>query len=325
MKKLFLSVITPTYNRGDKLHIAFASLVGQTNKNFQWIIVDDGSTDNTKQIVDAFIENADFPIIYKKIKHGGKHFATRAAYGLADGEYSLELDSDDEFYAPTTVDDLYNMVKSTPNKYVCIGGCFINQHDEVFPKIDGEYIDFDRDKYIEYFCDWRRIDMLNAPWLFKTEYAKSVLPPAIDDYLNYYPEAVINVSRVLKCRDFHMRIFNKPIYRYYVYNSDSVSVHTHKTNAGWYYAYGLLDVFHKYNLLEKYPDFTADNVKKLFNANARNKNLLDVWRVTKRFGLKKYFMKYFFKYLVKQMFSVRRVGEQSVITILGIKIKGGKR
>lgn len=325
MKKLFMSIITPTYNRGDKLHIAFGSLMSQKNKNFEWIIVDDGSTDNTKQIVDKFVENADFPIVYKKIKHGGKHFATRAAYKFATGEYSLELDSDDEFFAPTTVDDLYEMAKSTPHKCSCIGGCFIDQHDNVFPKIDGEYIDLDRNEYLECFCDWQKINLLNAPWLFRTEYAKSVLPPAIDDNLTYYPEAVVNVSRVLKCRDFHMRICNRPIYRYYVYNADSVSVNTYKTNAEWYYAAGLIDVFHKYNLLEKYPEFIQRNIKQLFNSMTANKGLRDVWCVLKTNGLQRYFIKYFIKYMVKQIFSVKHVGNRCVITILGIKIKGRKK
>lgn len=318
----FLSIITPTYNRADKLHIAFGSLMKQTNKDFEWIIVDDGSTDNTKYIVSEFIKNADFPIVYKKIKHGGKHIATRAAYKIAKGKWSLELDSDDEFYDNATVSDLYQISKSIPKKYSCIGGCFIDQKDNVFPSIDGEYVDYNREKYLEHFCDDNKINNLNAPWMFQTEYAKSVLPPIIHDNLSYYPEAVINVSRVLKCRDFHMRIFNKPIYRYYVYNSDSVSVNTYKTNADWYYAYGLLEVFYKYNLLEKYPKFTEKTIKKLFNSVSKTKTIRDAYAVLKKIHQQKYFTKYFIKWLVKQLFSVKRAGKQTVITICGISIKG---
>ena len=69
MKSLFLSIITPTYNRANKLHVAFNSLMNQTNKNFEWIIVDDGSNDNTPDVVSAFVKIANFPIIYKKIYH----------------------------------------------------------------------------------------------------------------------------------------------------------------------------------------------------------------------------------------------------------------
>lgn len=322
MKKAFLSIITPTYNRADKLHVAFNSLMAQTNKNFQWIIVDDGSSDNTHDVVSDFIKQADFKIIYKTIPHGGKHIATRAAYEHADTEWSLELDSDDEFYCDDTVKHLYKMTQSVSDDFVCLGGCFIDQNDNLFPKINGAHIDFDREKYLEYFCDETGIDMLNAPWLFRTKYAKSVLPPEIHDNLTYYPEAVVNVSRVLKCNNFHMRIFNQPIYRYYVYNTDSVSVNTYKTNADWYFAQGLLNVFYQYNLLNKHPKFTQRHIKKLFNATTKNKNICDVWKTLKSVKQLKYFPKYFAKYLIKQMFSVKRSGKTSVVTFLGITIKG---
>lgn len=325
MKNAFLSIITPTYNRADKLHVAFNSLMGQTNKNFQWIIVDDGSTDSTSDVVADFINQADFKIIYKINPHGGKHIATRTAYEYANTEWSLELDSDDEFYCNKTVEQLYNMTQSVSDDFVCLGGCFIDQNDNCFPKINGTHIDFDREKYLEYFCDEVGIDMLNAPWLFRTEYAKSVLPPEIHDNLTYYPEAVVNVSRVLKCKNFHMRIFNQPIYRYYVYNTDSVSVNTYKTNADWYFAYGLLNVFYQYDLLNKYPKFTQRHIKKLFNATTKNKNICDVWKTLKSVKQLKYFPKYFAKYLIKQMFSVKRSGKTSVVTILGITIKGKQK
>lgn len=322
MKSLFLSIITPTYNRANKLHIAFNSLMNQTNKNFEWIIVDDGSDDNTSDIVSKFIKITDFPIIYKKIKHGGKHIATRTAYKIASGKWSLELDSDDELYSSATIDDLHKLSLRVPKNYSCIGGRFIDQHDNIFPHIDGKYIDFDKDRYLEYFCDADKINTLNAPWLFRTEYAKSVLPPIVHDNLTYYPEAVINISRVLKCKDFHMRLFNQPWYRYYVYNADSVSVNTYKTNADWYYALGLLELFYKYNLLDTFPDFTKRNIKKLFNSISKPKTIRTVYTVLKSVNQQRYFTKYLIKYLVKQLFSVKHINSKLVITLFGIKIKG---
>jgi glycosyltransferase involved in cell wall biosynthesis len=50
-----LSVVTPAYNRRHTLDAAYKSLLHQTNKDFKWIIVDDGSTDNTKELIDGFI------------------------------------------------------------------------------------------------------------------------------------------------------------------------------------------------------------------------------------------------------------------------------
>lgn len=54
MEKL-LTILTPTYNRGKYLGDIFKVLQQQTNQNFEWMIVDDGSTDNTKEIVESFI------------------------------------------------------------------------------------------------------------------------------------------------------------------------------------------------------------------------------------------------------------------------------
>ncbi len=70
-----ISVITPTYNRGSTLERVFHSLEKQTMKSFEWIIVDDGSTDNTKEIVDDFIRKAKFDIKYIRQENNGKHIA----------------------------------------------------------------------------------------------------------------------------------------------------------------------------------------------------------------------------------------------------------
>ncbi len=63
MKKL-LTILTPTYNRGEYLENIFVSLQQQTNQNFEWIIVDDGSTDNTEKIVESFIKSDKLVIKY---------------------------------------------------------------------------------------------------------------------------------------------------------------------------------------------------------------------------------------------------------------------
>ena len=59
-----ISVITPTYNRANTLHRVYDSLVGQTNRDFEWIVVDDGSTDNTAEQVKIYQQKANFVIKY---------------------------------------------------------------------------------------------------------------------------------------------------------------------------------------------------------------------------------------------------------------------
>lgn len=91
-----LSIVTPTYNRGELLRNCFLSLQKQTDPRFEWIIVDDGSTDNTEQIVSQFVTEApDMQIVYVKKPNGGKHTALNASHEYIRRKYVMTLDSDD--------------------------------------------------------------------------------------------------------------------------------------------------------------------------------------------------------------------------------------
>lgn len=93
---MLITVFTPTYNRGHLLEAIYKSLLVQTLKDFEWVIVDDGSSDNTKEIVNQFIDEKKIPIIYEYQENHGKHFAVNHGVRLAKGELFLILDSDDE-------------------------------------------------------------------------------------------------------------------------------------------------------------------------------------------------------------------------------------
>lgn len=95
MESITFSVFTPTYNREKTLPAVFESLKKQTYKSFEWIIIDDGSTDNTEELVRKFIEDAQFSITYYKQENSGKHIAQNVALDLANGELFVPLDSDD--------------------------------------------------------------------------------------------------------------------------------------------------------------------------------------------------------------------------------------
>ena len=92
---MLFTVFTPTYNRSSLLVRLFQSLSKQTVRNFEWLIVDDGSTDGTKELVDHFITIADFPVRYIKQKNQGKHIAINTALENAKGKWYLPIDSDD--------------------------------------------------------------------------------------------------------------------------------------------------------------------------------------------------------------------------------------
>ena len=89
-----LSIVTPSYNRAHLLPACYRSLCSQTNMDFEWIIVDDGSTDNTSEVVSAFSRDQ-FSIVYVKKGNGGKHTALNASHPHIHGKYVLILDSDD--------------------------------------------------------------------------------------------------------------------------------------------------------------------------------------------------------------------------------------
>ena len=93
--KPLVSVYTSTYNRGYALSIPFESLCNQTYDNFEWIIVDGGSNDDTQEIVENFLSKASFPIKYVLLERSGKHIALNRLFQMARGEYAIGLDSDD--------------------------------------------------------------------------------------------------------------------------------------------------------------------------------------------------------------------------------------
>lgn len=92
---MLFTVFTPTYNRGHLLPRLFESLCNQTVRNFEWLIIDDGSTDDTENVVANFKEKADFPILYLKQKNQGKHIAINLCLLHAKGKWYLPIDSDD--------------------------------------------------------------------------------------------------------------------------------------------------------------------------------------------------------------------------------------
>lgn len=90
-----LTVFTPTYNRGHLLSRLYHSLLAQQDTDFEWLIVDDGSTDDTAAIVQAFITEHRISIRYYQKENGGKHTAYNYALNMAHGDWFLCVDADD--------------------------------------------------------------------------------------------------------------------------------------------------------------------------------------------------------------------------------------
>lgn len=104
-KAVNITILTPTYNRVHLLPRLYESLRNQTNKNFQWLIIDDGSTDGTKNYIKNLSEKY-FSIEYHHKKNGGKHTALNYASQYIQGAFVCIADSDDYL----TVDAIQTMI-----------------------------------------------------------------------------------------------------------------------------------------------------------------------------------------------------------------------
>lgn len=97
MEQTFFTIFTPIYNRKHTIHRVWESLISQTNKNFEWILIDNGSEDNILPLLEEYKSKADFTVrIYTQVNMG-KYKAFNRVLDLAEGELLFPADSDDTF------------------------------------------------------------------------------------------------------------------------------------------------------------------------------------------------------------------------------------
>lgn len=113
-----ITIFTPTYNRSYTLNRLYNSLVNQTCKDFEWIIVDDGSTDDTKKIVTDWISESEFKIKYFYQENSGKHIAHNFGVENSSAPLFTCLDSDDWFY-DNTIEKILSLSKEIKEQKYC--------------------------------------------------------------------------------------------------------------------------------------------------------------------------------------------------------------
>lgn len=148
-----VTVFTSTYNRGYILGKLYETLKRQTYNYFEWIIIDDGSIDNTENLVNKWIKDEKlFNIIYKKTINKGKHCAINLGVKLAKGKLFFIVDSDD-YLSDNAIERIVYWQK-TINKYnsfagVCGNRCYFNKK-LIGKTFTGKYVDCkntDREKF----------------------------------------------------------------------------------------------------------------------------------------------------------------------------------
>ena len=157
-KKLVVSVITPVYNRNDTIMRALRSIADQTFKDFEYIIVDDGSTDDTASIIKEYLEKVSFPMMFIQKENGGVHTARNAAIKRARGRVYCCLDSDDEFL-PDGLQKLWQGWESIP----------INKRNEYF-EVKARVLDQDGNEVGPRFPK----SINGSPWEEIKEYYESI-------------------------------------------------------------------------------------------------------------------------------------------------------
>lgn len=105
-----ITVFTPTFNRAHLLPRLYESLCRQTNQQFKWLVIDDGSSDGTKELVESWMEENKIEIQYYFKENGGMHTGHNAAYRLIETELNVCIDSDD--YMP---EDAVELILKTWN------------------------------------------------------------------------------------------------------------------------------------------------------------------------------------------------------------------
>ena len=99
-----LTVFTPSYNRAHTLERLYRSLCRQSCKDFEWLVIDDGSTDGTRALVEGFMRENIIPVRYIRKENGGLYTGYNTAYANIDTELNTCVDSDD--YMPDNAVEL---------------------------------------------------------------------------------------------------------------------------------------------------------------------------------------------------------------------------
>ena len=144
-----LTILTPVYNRKDELARLHHSLLKQTNRNFKWLIIDDGSTDYTAGYVNCILQS-DLDIKYVRKENGGKHTALNCGIVQIDTELTFIVDSDD-YLTEDAVETIYRYHEKYSSDSTISGYSFLRQ----FPdgKINGK--EFIKDEWITSYIESR--------------------------------------------------------------------------------------------------------------------------------------------------------------------------
>jgi glycosyltransferase involved in cell wall biosynthesis len=242
MIKNLITIFTPTYNRAHLLQNLYGSLLKQTNKNFHWLIYDDGSSDNTEEVVQSFIKEDIINIKYIKAENRGKHVAINNGVEAADGELFFIVDSDDIITddAIEYITKYWNTIPET-DKHLFAGLGALKSvigNEQLTKKLNKEYIDA---TYIDFAFKFNHNE--DKADIFRTEILKKYKFPVFENE-NFMTEAVVWFK--MANDGYKMRWFNHIIYLF-EYRDDGLTQNSFRVRLK-----NLNGTCHAYNLLSSY-------------------------------------------------------------------------
>ncbi|MDE6311921.1 MAG: glycosyltransferase family 2 protein [Muribaculaceae bacterium] len=202
---MLVTIATPTYNRAHLLPRLYESLCIQSNKDFEWIIVDDGSTDSTPQVIQKFIDDKKLNIRHYRTSNGGKHRAVNLAANEAKGDLFFIADSDD-WLPENAIDEVVKAFIPIKDQQSICGICGLDQYADgsiVGSGLPYSQIDASPNEIRE---KWNVTGDLKE--VFRTAVLKEFPFPEIENE-RFCPEVLL-WNRIGK--KYKLRYINKPIY-----------------------------------------------------------------------------------------------------------------
>lgn len=256
-----ITIITPSYNRAHTLTRVFDSLTHQTFKDFKWIIMDDGSTDSTKELVEEFRSKAEFPIDYYFNENQHKFHTVFEGVKKVKSPYFVIWDSDDA-YPEDSLAILYQEVFNLPSdqKFMAVMGLSAYENGEIvgdkYPDdgFDGSILDMRYKHKVRgdkngIFITSNYLEVLSK--IDTTQFKKGVYIP-YSVFYNLYDSL-----------GYQTRFINKVV-RFYMFDEDdSASVSNTRTSGGNRYGLmvGHLSFVNSYGKkLKAYPKALVRNI-----------------------------------------------------------------
>ena len=200
-----LTVFTPTYNRAHTLPRLYQSLCAQTSDDFEWLVIDDGSTDGTKDLVAQWKEENAIPIHYVYKENGGLYTGYNVAYLTIETELNVCIDSDDAMPG-NAVDIIINTWKENGCDGFA-GMIGLDCYMDTGKPIGGVFPEDLKECYLlDLFT--RRIHRGDSKQVMRTDLMKRVAPMAgFPGEKNFNPIYML----LQVCDDYPLLVINEPL------------------------------------------------------------------------------------------------------------------